>query len=171
LIEIGARSLTEPSENVQIRSIIAENYPDASFADEYFSVPTVIPQRTFLEKAFLLHEEFQKPSEKVRIDRMTRHIYDLERMMDTDFAKDALNNRQLYNAIVKHRSTLTKMKEVDYTTHTPDKISFVPPDFVIDYWRKDYEKMQSMIYGKSLAFDELIDRIRELNERFRNIKW
>jgi hypothetical protein len=133
-------------------------------------VPTVIPQRTFLEKAFLLHEEFQKPSEKVRIDRMTRHIYDLERMMDTDFAKYALNNRQLYDTIVEHRSAMTKMKEVDYTTHTPDKINFVPPDFVIDYWRKDYEKMQSMIYGKSLPFDELIDRIRELNERFRQVK-
>ncbi|MDR1920005.1 MAG: nucleotidyl transferase AbiEii/AbiGii toxin family protein [Tannerellaceae bacterium] len=170
LIEIGARSLIEPSKNVQIRSIIAENYPDASFADKYFSIPTVIPQRTFLEKAFLLHEEFQKPSEKVRINRMTRHIYDLERMMDTDFAKDALNNKSLYNSIVKHRSTLTKMKEVNYTTHTPNKISFVPPDFVIDYWRKDYEKMQSMIYGKSLPFDELIDRMRELNARFRKIE-
>jgi hypothetical protein len=66
---------------------IAENYPDTDFADDYFSVPTVIPQRTFLEKAFLLHEEFQKHPEKIRIDRMTRHIYDLEKMMDTEYAK------------------------------------------------------------------------------------
>jgi hypothetical protein len=100
---------------------------------------------------------------------MTRHIYDLERMMDTNFAKEALNNKELYNAIVKHRSTFMKMKEVDYKTHTPDKIHFIPPDIIIDAWRKDYEKMQAMIYGYSLPFDKLIERIKELNERFRKI--
>jgi len=170
LIEIGARSLIEPSENVRIRSIIAENYPETNFADDFVAIPTVIPQRTFLEKAFLLHEEFQKPPEKIRVDRMTRHIYDLEKLMDTDYAKEALNNKDLYNAIVEHRRTLTAMKEVDYDTHVPEKINFIPPAFIMDSWRKDYEKMQNMIYGKSLPFDKLMDRIRELNERFRSIE-
>jgi predicted nucleotidyltransferase component of viral defense system len=170
LIEIGARSLMEPSENVPVRSIIAENYPDASFADEYVIIPTVIPQRTFLEKAFLLHEEFQKPQERIRVDRMSRHIYDLERMMDTDFAESALKNTKLYSAIVEHRRTLTAMKEVDYSTHVPDKINFVPPDFLLSEWQKDYWKMQEMIYGKTLPFDKLIDRIKELNSRFKEIK-
>lgn len=31
-----------------------------------FYVNTVIPEKTFLEKLILLHEEFQKPKEKVR---------------------------------------------------------------------------------------------------------
>ena len=170
LIEIGARSLMEPSENVKIRSIIADCFPETNFADDYFNIPTVIPQRTFLEKTFLLHEEFQKPLEKIRVDRMTRHIYDLERLMDTDYAKDALNNKDLFNAIVEHRRTLTAIKEVDYDTHTPEKINFIPPAAIMDFWRKDYEKMQSMIYGNSLPFDKLMERIRELNERFRKIK-
>ena len=171
LIEIGSRSLIEPSENIQLHSIIAATHPDSSFADSLFDVPTVVPQRTFLEKAFLLHEEFQKPNESIRVDRMSRHLYDLEKLMDTVYAKEALNNKELYNTIVEHRRTLTSMKEVDYTTHTPDKISFMPPTTIINAWRKDYEAMQSsMIYGESLSFDELIERIRELNERFRNIK-
>jgi hypothetical protein len=171
LIEIGARSLIEPSREVQLRSILANTFPDAAFADDYYPIPTVVLQRTFLEKAFLLHEEFQKSAEHIRVNRMSRHIYDLEKMMDTNFATEALNDRELYKAIVAHRSTLTKMKEVDYTTHTPDKINFVPPLNVIDLWKADYESMQNnMIYGKSLPFDELIDRIKGLNERFRNIE-
>jgi predicted nucleotidyltransferase component of viral defense system len=171
VIEIGARSLVEPNKNIQLRSIIADYYPKANYADGYFTVPTVIPQRTFLEKAFLLHEEFQKLPEKIRVDRMTRHIYDLEKLMDTDFAESALNNNDLYNIIVEHRRTLTAMKEVDYSTHVPEKINFVPPAFILDSWRKDYEIMQSgMIYGKSLPFDRLIERIKELNERFREIR-
>jgi len=171
MVEIGARSLMEPSKDVQLRSILANNYPETDFADVYFSVSTVIPQRTFLEKAFLLHEEFQKPIENVRVNRMSRHIYDLEKLMDTDFAKDALNSPELYHAIVEHRKMLTAMKEVDYSTHVPEKINFVPPVAIIDLWRKDYETMQSnMIYGDSLPFDKLIDRLKELNERFRQIK-
>ncbi|KAA6330643.1 hypothetical protein EZS27_020668 [termite gut metagenome] len=171
LIEIGARSLIEPSATIQLRSILADHYPESDFADAYFDVPTVIPQRTFLEKAFLLHEEFQKPAENIRVNRMSRHIYDLEKLMDTSFAKEALANSALYNAIVKHRRMLTSMKEVDYSTHTPDKINFVPPASIVDMWEKDYETMQSnMIYGDSIPFDKLIERIRELNERFRNIK-
>jgi predicted nucleotidyltransferase component of viral defense system len=171
MIEIGSRSLIEPSEIVQMRSLIADTFPDTAFADDYFSVPTVIPQRTFLEKAFLLHEEFQKPTERIRVDRMTRHIYDLEKMMDTDFAKEALNNKDLYNTIIEHRRTLTAMKEVDYSTHAPETINFVPPASVIEEWKKDYERMQGyMIYGISLPFNKLIERIKVLNERFREIK-
>jgi len=170
VIEIGARSLIEPSENIQLRSIIADYFPEAKYSDEFFIVPTVIPQRTFLEKAFLLHEEFQKQQENIRVDRMTRHIYDLEKLMDTNYAIEALNDRGLYNTIVEHRRTLTAMKEVDYSTHAPETINFVPPDPVMNLWRADYEKMKNMIYGKYLPFDELIDRIKELNERFRKIK-
>jgi predicted nucleotidyltransferase component of viral defense system len=170
LMEIGARSLIEPSQTVKLRSLLAETLPDTAYSDDFFDVPTVIPQRTFLEKAFLLHEEFQKPFDKVRIDRMTRHIYDLEKLMDTNFATEALNNKELYNAIVEHRRTLTAMKEVDYSTHSPKTINFVPPDFVVDKWRDDYKKMGNMIYGESLPFDKLIERIKELNERFRKIE-
>jgi len=171
LIEIGSRSLIEPSQIIKIRSIIANAYPQSSFTDPFILIPTVIPQRTFLEKAFLLHEEFQKPEESIRIDRMSRHLYDLERLMDTDFARKALEDISLYEAIIDHRSKLTAISGIDYSTHSPDRINFVPPALVMDSWRKDYENMQSgMIYGKSLPFDKLIERIKELNERFRQIK-
>ena len=88
-----------------------------------------------------VYEEFQKPPEKIRVERITRHIYDLEKLMDTVFAEEALNNSDLYNIIVEHRRTLTAMKEVDYTTHVPEKINFVPPAFMLDAWQKDYEIM------------------------------
>jgi len=144
LIEIGARSLMEPSEDVMLRSIIADNYPETDFADAYFPVPTVIPQRTFLEKAFLLHEEFQKSEENIRVERMSRHLYDLERLMDTDFAQKALEDIPLYQSIVEHRSKLTAISGVDYATHSPDRINFVPPASVMDKWRNDYSSMHDI---------------------------
>ena len=60
---------------------------------------------------------------------------------------------------------------VDYSTHRPSQVNFVPENEVIDLWKDDYESMRkNMIYGKSLPFDELIDRIKELKKRFRSIK-
>ena len=54
-----------------------------------------------MEKAFLLNEEFQKP--EPRSLRMTRHLYDLERLMDTEFGKMALSDMEMYGKIVEHR--------------------------------------------------------------------
>ena len=169
-IEIGSRSLMEPHKPIKIRSIIAEEFPNTEFADPFTPIPTVIPQRTFLEKAFLLHEEFQKPEENIRIERMSRHLYDLERLMDTDFARKALKDVALYKTIVDHRSKLTAISGIDYSTHSPDRINFVPPQSVMEKWRDDYSAMQaSMIYGESLPFGKLLERIALLNKRFREI--
>ena len=93
-------------------------------------------------------------------------------MMDTEHGLTAFKDKDLYNSIIQHRSTFTKLKEVDYTTHQPGRIDFVPPESILKEYEKDYKRMQeSMIYGDSLPFEDLIDRISELRSRFRKIKF
>jgi len=75
LIEIGARSLREPSSSREIKTILNEVFPDQAFSGNPFKILTVEPKRTMLEKAFLLHEEFQKPADKIRDLRLSRHLY------------------------------------------------------------------------------------------------
>ena len=90
--------------------------------------------------------------------------------MNTDFAESALANTELYLAIVNHRKHLTAIKGVDYSTHSPDKINFVPPDVVVEKWKNDYETMLgNMTYGDVLPFNKLLERIKLLNEKFREI--
>jgi hypothetical protein len=50
----------------------------------------------------LLHDEFLRPVDKIVYERMSRHRYDLERMMDTRHADAALADRAYYDAIVEH---------------------------------------------------------------------
>lgn len=170
LIEISGRSMNEPIEEVEINTMISQSYPNTSFAEKPFSIRVVSPKRTFLEKTCLLHEEFSKSSTEVRSDRMSRHIYDLEKLMDTEIAKEAMNDIELYKSVIEHRKKFIGLKGFDYSTLLPKTISFVPPVEVISKWKEDYEFMQkNMIYGKSLAFNKLIEQITELNERFRKI--
>ena len=166
-IEISCRSLHEPFDNLKLSPLIAKQYPEEEFSkDTEVIARTVLPSRTFLEKAFLLHEEFQK--EEIRVVRMSRHLYDLEKLMDTDYAQQALQDPELYATIVKHRYAFTKLAGIDYKTHHPSTIHFLPPSTVMEEWKKDYVAMQqSFIYGDSLPFEELLARIEELMKRFR----
>ncbi len=170
LIEIGSRSLIEPYVSRQFNSFVGETFNGRSFADHMITVPTVIPERTFLEKIFLLHEEFQQPHNKIRTARKSRHLYDLEKLMDTEYAVHAISDEELYWHLVEHRQTMTPIKGIDYANHSPAKINPLPPDNLIEAWRQDYEQMQqSMIYTDSLPFGELIERISELKRRINNI--
>lgn len=173
IIEIGSRSLIEPAENRSVQSMVDEEYADQEFAVGPVEIPTVLPQRTFLEKVFLLHEEFQKPIEKVRVDRLSRHLYDIDQLMDSEFCNIALADRELYITIVTHRRSFNAVKAVDYDSlYYPDTIDFIPPEEVLDGWKADYERMQeSMIYGKSRPFVSLLERLIALRERFRSITW
>ena len=150
--------------------MVGEKYKGSAFADANIVIPSVNPQRTFLEKIFLLHEEFQLPTEKIKVARKSRHLYDLEKLMDTEYAMAALGNTALYQTIVAHRAKLTPLRGIDYANHTPDKINPIPPDAIIGAWAKDYKVMQqSMLYNPSLSFDTLMERIYALKSRINNL--
>jgi predicted nucleotidyltransferase component of viral defense system len=163
LIEVGSRSLKEPFTHRTLGTFVSEIYKENSFTDKPISITVVNPERTFLEKIFLLHEEFQKPFSKIRVERLSRHLYDIEKLCQTEYAEKALQDRELYNTIVRHRSIFTAISGIDYAKHNPVNIKFIPPDSIIKMWEADYEEMKgSMIYGKPLNFDELINRLTEM---------
>lgn len=175
LIEIGSRSLKEPYTEKHFCSLVGEHFKERTFADDNISIPTVNPERTFLEKLFLLHETFQQPAEKIKVNRLSRHWYDLEKLMDTKYAEKALVDKHLFQHIVEHRRTITPIRGIDYANHIPDKINLIPPYDFITAWKKDYEQMQqSMIYSESLSFDEIMKRITILKSRIKvltNLPW
>lgn len=166
-IEVSCLSMNEPTEERKIHSLISEAFPKEDEIGVDFQ--TVLPTRTFLEKIFLLAEEFQK--DHPRHLRMSRHLYDLERLMDSTYGLEALGNRQLYESIVEHRRTYYALKYVDYNLHTPRFIQIIPPQSVMKDWAEDYANMQEhFIYGNSLPFERLIERIEDLQARIRHME-
>lgn len=168
IIEAGARSMFDPSSRITIRSFVSEVLNDSSIADFDFEVNATPAERTFLEKVFLLHEEFHKEG-PVRTERMSRHLYDIERMMDSPIGQ-AINDENLYLSIIEHRRKFIGLKGFDYNTLMPKTIDIVPPEEVRNEWAKHYREMQeSMIFGDSLSFTELLSRIGELNDRLHGL--
>jgi hypothetical protein len=89
-------------------------------------------------------------------------------MMDLEFAANAVADDELWDNIHHHREIFTRVSGVDYAPDIRRRITLIPPETVLNEWRRDYETMQSaMIYGDSLPFEKLIERISELQDRFR----
>jgi hypothetical protein len=172
-IEISCRSLWEPFTHKQFGSFVDEIYTGREFAESLFSVPTVNPERTFLEKIFLLHEEFQRPPKKIRVDRLSRHLYDIFHLTKAGIAAKAMNDKELYETIVAHRYKFTRVGEVDYNLHHPKTLSPIPVDEKMAEWRADYAKMkEEMIYEVNKpSFDDLINNLNHLRTQFGMVTW
>lgn len=169
-VEVSGRSMSEPVSEVPIESMIDYIYPKAPFAEPKFNVRTVLPERTFLEKIFLLHEEFAKDKALIKIERMSRHMYDIGQMLKTPIAESAIRNKQLYRQVVEHRRTFIGLRGFDYDSLYPNTLNFIPPTSIIEQWKADYENMLiHMIYGETVSFEELVNNLYELNKCINNI--
>lgn len=171
-IEISGRAMIEPIERKAISSVIDSAYPSAPFAEKEFEVNAVIPERTFLEKVFLLHEEFRKG--EVRVERMSRHIYDLVMMMSSKAHIDerAIANEELYRAVLEHRRKFIGLKGFDYDELYPAKLCIIPKEKIAQQWEEDYQFMcEHMIYGETPSFTSLIENIKKLNSRIQQFNY
>lgn len=171
-IEIGCRSLREPFRIQSINTLLDEHYPETDFVSPTIKVPTVIPERTFLEKIFLLHEEFSKPNQLIRVERLSRHLYDVYQLSKTGIADNALADKELYETIVNHRHQFTRVSQVDYNLHQPQSINPIPTDEIIKEWEADYNTMLTeMIYGDTPSFKEIIQHLSDLKSKINAIEW
>ena len=169
-VEVGGRSMSEPVKEIALDSMIDQIYPEAPFTEQKFMVRAVLPERTFLEKVFLLHEEFAKPKDLIRVERMSRHMYDIWQMMKTPIAERAINDEDLYLQVVEHRRSFIGLRGFDYDTLYPATLNIIPPVSIIEQWKTDYDNMRlHMIYGESASFEELISNLKNLNDRVKGL--
>lgn len=169
-IEVSGRSMSEPVANVEIGSMIDAALPDAEFREPMFNVRAVLAKRTFLEKIFLLHEELAKPNGQIRVDRMSRHLYDVHKMLSMSIAKEALLDNELYSSVIDHRRIFIGLRGFDYSTLSRETLNFVPHEAVYQAWKNDYESMQeNMIYGDSVSFETLIEDLQRFNKEINKL--
>lgn len=171
-LEIGSRSLLEPFTNCQFCSFVGDKFVGRSFADEKITIPCVNPERTYLEKLFLLHEEFKRPAAEIRVRRMSRHFYDIQKIAKTGYSEIATSDKQLYKSLVAHREHFMRWGGIDYSTHFPPNLNPLPPESLHSAFENDYKTMQEeMIYGESLPFKELMKELELITSTINNLRF
>lgn len=168
-IELSGRSLIEPYEEKEINSLIDEHYEDSNFVENKFFVKAVLPEKTLIEKMILLHEEFHKPTDKIKSNRMSRHLYDIYQIMKTFHFLKASKDNNLFTSICRHRANLTPLKSntpLDYSSLTFNSLQVIPPNKIIEEYRRDYNEMRtSMFFGDPPTFEIIIDEIHTFSKR------
>ena len=166
VLEISARSLMEPVAEVEVSSLLSKHLPIRDVAP--VPVVTAVAGKTMVEKMFLLHEMFSIEGHGMRAERKSRHLYDLYKMMSRPFAEEAIADSELWESIRHHREIYTSVSGMDYTPDVRERLVLVPREDIIDVWKTDYEQMMgSMIYGEKPSWDELMQAMKELQERVR----
>jgi predicted nucleotidyltransferase component of viral defense system len=165
-IELGARSDDWPHESKTIQPYVLEHFPVLD-ADPGCTVRVLAAERTFWEKACLLHEETFRPADKPRGRRMARHYYDIWCLLRAGVGEKALADMALFKRVAEHREIFFRYSWVDYSTHKPGSFRMEPPADQLKHWRSDYEAMIGpMFFGKVPAFDEMIAAAAEFARRF-----
>lgn len=166
LIEFGARADHWPAEEYPIRPYAAEDFP------QYFKEPShmlkvLAAERTFWEKATLLHSEYHRPEEKATADRISRHYYDLHELAKSEFAGRSLAQIELLNHVVEHKKIFFARASDNYDEALTGHLHMVPVEARLAALRRDYEKMQRdrMFFGEVPTLEEIIESLKELEAR------
>lgn len=89
--------------------------------------------------------------------------------MNSEYGEKAIADKDLFNKIAKFRELMNNVRGITFENHKRNQLNIIPPTEVIDLWENDYKLMQkNMIVGKSLPFQELIKKLKTIEDKFKN---
>lgn len=168
LIELGGRNVVDPNEKHIITPDIA---PLVTELDLPSAQATVLsPERTFWEKATLIHVACNRENIKENASRLSRHWYDITMLAKHPSGKAAINNHELFNDVIQHKRVFFNASYADYDACQAGNLRLIPNDDVTNELKKDYEKMLSagMIYDEPPSFDEIMTNISIVEKAINN---
>lgn len=167
-LEIGPLAEWVPSHETEIIPFAAERYP-ALFEKRSTRVLTVDVERTFWEKATILHKIANFPEGKPLPPRYARHLYDVYCIGNSDVKEKAFARKELLEKDVAFKQKFYYTRSAHYETATLQDIILLPPERMRSALQTDYASMRNMIYGKMPEFDELLAYLAELQDEVHNL--
>ena len=168
-LEIGALAAWTPAASVSIQSYVAECYGDI-FQKKTTEILTVRPERTFWEKATILHHEANRPENSLMPSRYSRHYYDLYCMLNSGVKETALKNIDLLYKVVEFKQKFYPRNWAHYEDAKPGTLKLCVPEYRITELEKDYQQMKEMLYGNIPEFGTILNDIRILEKAINQIK-
>jgi hypothetical protein len=162
-IEFG-RGDQQPSEKSSVTPFVTEVFPDI-FREKSAAVIVLDCQRTFWEKATLLHAENHRPDPAKLKPRMARHWSDVAVMSTAKRFKDENLSVDLLAQVIRFKKAYFAANWAHYESAVPGTFRIVPNEDLQSVLRKDYLDMQEMFPSTPLTFDEILTRLEALHQR------
>ncbi len=169
-LEIGALAAWSPYCYKAVTSYVGESFPQI-FTQRETVVRATSIERSFWEKATILHQEANRPKGSRVPARYSRHYYDLYRLAKSQYKESSL--REVKNlekvAVFKEKFYPRAWARYDLAAH-PETLKLIPQKHVQIELRRDYEAMKDMLYGKYPTFDEILAELQSLENEIHALK-
>ncbi len=159
-LEFGSLTDQQPRSPHSIKPLLADVF-DESFPEFSAQVIALELERTFWEKATILHKEYHRPdADRIR-DRYARHYSDFAALWRHPSRKNSLSRLDLLERVALHKGRFFKTSWSSYDTAKPGQLKFVPKPQRIKELERDYELMEPMFATKPPPFGEILETLAD----------
>ncbi len=166
-LEFGSRGSTIPANVRKINAHVNEAFPDLC-SDVVCETPVLEPVRTFWEKVTLLHQLAHWPNDKPIRSELARHYYDILMLSTSEQGQSCLRNLDLLIEVADHKSVYFRHPKASYETAKPGTLKLLPNSSRLKDLKKDYQSMGEMFFEEPPHFDELVAKLKELENSINN---
>ena len=163
-LEFGSLTDQQPISRYPVRPWVADILPVA-FPDWRCEVVALEVERSFWEKATILHTEYYRPAEKPMPDRLSRHYADTAALARHPVAVGAIDQHELRDQVVAWKSQFFGSTWAKYDLAKPGTFRLVPPTKRLPALRRDYQAMKDMFLSEPVEFGEVLAVLAELEQR------
>jgi hypothetical protein len=157
-LELGTLTDQQPTGRYALQPLIATPYPQL-FDDWQVEVTALELERTFWEKATILHSEFHRPEDQPTPFRYSRHYSDMTRLLAHAQASQFLADHKQCARVVNWKSRVFARGWARYDLAKPGSFRLVPPVERQAALAQDYAEMRSMFMSEPLPFSDLMKRL------------
>jgi len=159
-VEFGSLTDQRPTGVHVVKPLLAEVI-QAGFEDFQVEVVALEVERTFWEKATILHAEHHRPADQPIRERFARHYADVAALWEHPARAAALARLDLLERVVKHKSRFFASSWANYETAKPGSLKLLPPSQREADLERDYDRMQTMFLARPPSFGEVLRVLRE----------
>ena len=160
-LEFGSLTDQKPTGHHTIRPWIAEIFPTV-LPDWQCEVVTLEIERSFWEKATILHAEYHRPLDKPMRDRFSRHYADTAALKNHPETIKAIANHDLRNKVVLWKNLFFPNSSANYLHAKPGTFHLVPKAERLPELRRDYKLMRDMYLTEPISFDDILNTLSDL---------
>lgn len=126
-------------------------------------------ERTFWEKATILHAEFHRPADKPIPERFSRHYCNFHELIRKGVAGSAMQKPELLARVAEHKGLFFRSASAKYGEAVRGTLRIAPPEHRLKPLRDDYARMEQMFFGPPPKFDSIIAILTQWESEFNRV--
>lgn len=163
-LEFGSLTDQRPVGRRPVRPWLAEAIVEA-FNDWQCDIVALELERSFWEKATILHAEHHRPVDKPLPDRFSRHYADTAALAGHPLAIQSVEQNELRDRVVQWKSQFFGSGWARYDLAKPGSFRLLPAAARVGDLRRDYVAMRDMYLTEPPDFEEVLATLADLEQR------